>query len=110
MKKFYFGMFALLVSSYGFSNGWSPALTVESIFTEGATDTVSITTSGGAVYSTGCIANKWIFMADSEDRRNRAFSLVMAALASGKKVSFWYSSSTCAAWNYHQGTSVKLIK
>ena len=95
---------------YGFSNGWSPALTVESIFTEGATDTVSITTSGGAVYSTGCIANKWIFMADSEDRRNRAFSLVMAALASGKKVSFWYSSSTCAAWNYHQGTSVKLIK
>ncbi|TQF67867.1 DUF5992 family protein [Pseudoalteromonas luteoviolacea] len=110
MKILLLGIFISLFSVKVFSNAWSPPLVVESVFTEGSTDLVSIKTSGGEVYSPGCTANHWIFIADNEDRRNRAFSLAMAALASGKKVSFWYSSSTCAAWNYHKGTSIKLIK
>ncbi len=109
MKKLFLIMFAVLFSTSAFAGGWSNLLTVERVFTEGKTDLIVIYTSGGIQRTDGCIANTWIFEADNESRRNRAYSTAMAAIASGKKISFWYAD-TCSARNYHGATSIQLHK
>lgn len=110
MKKYMVGLIAFLIPLSSYSATWSPALTVESTFTEGSTDAVGISTSGGGQLTGGCVADKWLFVADSEARRSRAFSVIIAAVASGKKVSFWYDTENCASWNYHKATSIKFLK
>lgn len=97
-----------IFSTNALAVGWSDELTVTQIMTEGNTDIIAIYTEGGSSYTTGCLVDKWIFLADNEDRRNRAFSVVLAAIASGKKITLWYSD-TCTSWSYHGATSIRLI-
>lgn len=114
MNKIFLSTVLFLFSFNCYAGSWSEALTIESVFTEGVSDIIGIYTSGADPekhqYNPNCGLNTWVFHADSEDRRNRAFSMAMAALASGKKVSFWYSTQECGAWSYHSATSIKLIK
>ena len=109
MKKIILGAALVFSSMCTFAAGWTEPLTVESIFTEGNTDVIVIYTSGGVQNTNGCLANNWIFLTDNDSRRNRAYSTAMAALASGKKVSFWYTD-TCATWSFHSATAIKIIK
>ncbi len=108
MKR-YLGILPLILSGYSSAGGWTEPLTVETVFTEGATDLIVIQSSGGSQSVSGCVINNWIFVADNENRRNRGYSTAMAALASGKKISIWYGD-TCAAWSYHSATAIKLLK
>jgi hypothetical protein len=88
--------------------GWTPDLTVNSAFTEGNTDLLVVYTSNGTVYTSGCSANAWTFNADTDARRSRAYATILSALASGKKLRFWYSD-TCGPWSYHNATSVMIV-
>ena len=87
MKR-YLGILPLILSGYSSAGGWTEPLTVETVFTEGATDLIVIQSSGGSQSVSGCVINNWIFVADNENRRNRGYSTAMAALASGKKYQF----------------------
>ena len=107
MFKKYVLLSLLFFSGLCNAQGWSDALTVKSTMTEGMTDLIIATTEGDTIYTTNCVANQWIFKSDAEDRRNRAYSTLMAAVASGKKVKLWYTDS-CSSWNYHEATSVSL--
>lgn len=109
MKRILIVMCMLILSLQANAGGWTEPLTVERAFTEANTDIIVIYTSGGVENTPGCAANSWIFLADSEDRRNRGYSTAMAGLVSGKKVSFWYGD-TCAAWGYHGATTIQLHK
>ena len=102
-------IFAALLFAGNFSHaaGWTPALTVTEAFTENS-DLIVIYTSDGGGYTSGCAANSWIFVADNDARRGRAYATVLAAIATGKKLQFWYADS-CAVWGFHQATSVKLV-
>jgi hypothetical protein len=66
---------------------WTPPLTVERAFTEDS-DLIVIYTTGASQYTAGCTANHWIFVGANEARRGRAYATLLAAIASGKKVSF----------------------
>jgi hypothetical protein len=81
---------------------------VNGAFTEGNTDLLVIYTADGGTCATGCSADRWVFT-ETDPRRARAYAALLAAVASGKKVKFWYSD-TCGAWGYHQATSVMLTK
>ena len=98
---------AILFANNAYSAGWTPELTVSSAFTENS-DLVVIYTSGGGAYTPNCSANAWIFVGDTDARRGRAYATIMTAIATGKKVKFWYGD-VCAAWGYHQATSVMLV-
>src|SRR4051812_5250760 len=89
--------------------GWSGDLTVVSTITQGSDDLVIIQTTDGAGYTTGCIANYWIFTADTDARRSRAYATILTAIATGQKIRLWYTD-TCTAWSYHQATNVMLLK
>lgn len=109
MKQITISIIFLLFSTISFAESWTSDLTVERVFTEGASDLIIVYTSGGSVYSSGCLVNKWSFKADTEARRSRAYSTLISALVSGKKVNFWYADS-CGPWSYHEAKSVMLIK
>lgn len=98
----------LLISSASAAGGWTEPLTVTGTFTEGSTDYLVVYTAEGSVYASGCSANAWIFQADSDPRRSRAYATALAALVSGKKIRLWYGDS-CAAWSYHSATAVWLV-
>lgn len=108
-KRSLFGLLFIVISSSSYAEGWSGELIVDQVITEGKTDLIVIYTSGGDVYTSGCLANKWSFTADNEDRRGRAYSTAMTALASGKKIKLWYTD-TCGSWSYHEATSIMLLK
>lgn len=110
MKRLIFAAGLFLLSGKCFSGAWTDPIEVDSVFTEGTTDVLAISTSDSTQLTDGCLANRWIFVADNEQRRGRGFSILMAAIASGKKVSFWYDSDSCSSWNYHKVTSIKFIK
>jgi len=99
----------LLTSGICRAAAWTGELTVASAFTEGKSDFVVLYTSDGSSYTAGCSVNNWIFTADTETRRNRAYATIMAALVSGQKIKLWVTDS-CAAWQYHEATSVMLVK
>jgi hypothetical protein len=101
---------ALLVCAAGTSQagGWTGELTVVSVFTEATTDVIVVYTSGGQVYAPGCAANAWVFPASTTARASRGYATLLAAVATGKKIKFWFSD-TCGIWGYHDGTSVMLI-
>ena len=105
----YLGILLLTLPTLSYGGGWTEPLTVDTVLTEGATDLIVIQTSGGSQSVNGCVLNNWIFIADNENRRNRAYSTAMAALASGKKISLWYGD-TCSTWSFHSATSIKLLK
>jgi hypothetical protein len=97
-----------LSTQKGYAAGWSADLTVVNAFVEGNTDLIVVSTSNGASYTSGCTVNSWIFVADTDARRSRAYATIVAALTSGKKIRFWYGDS-CSTWNYHSASSVMLV-
>ena len=109
MIKKIFCVATLLVSTAASAGQWSDPLTIEELWTEGTTDIIGIKTSEGKEYTTGCLVNLWLFKADTEHRRSRAYSTLMAAQMSGNKVQIWYSDA-CTFWSFHEGTIVKLLK
>jgi|GEM_PF-2772664 len=108
LKRVFIGVL-FMFSSNLYAQGWTESLTVESVFTEGKTDIIVINTSGGGTYTSSCLPNQWIFQSDTDARRSRAYSTAMAALASGKKIRFWYTDS-CENWSYHGATAIMLVK
>lgn len=108
MKKLSVLVSALTFSAACNAGGWSGELTVTNTFTEAITDTIAVYTTGGIVYSPGCAANAWIIPADTTARANRAYATIMTALATGKKIRFWYQDA-CSLWTYHGGSSVMLV-
>ena len=108
MKKLGLSLITLVFSAACHAGGWSGELTVASTFTEAATDTVAVYTTGGIVYSPGCVANAWIIPADTTARANRAYATILTALATGKKIRFWYQDA-CSTFTYHAGTSLYLV-
>ncbi len=108
MKKTLIAMWFAFVPTVASAAGWSDPLTVEYGFVEN-TDLVVINTSGGGVYTPGCTANAWLFRADSDPRRARAWATVLAAMATGQRIRLWFND-TCGTWNYHDATSIMLLK
>jgi hypothetical protein len=96
------------LSTQSYAAGWSADLTVSNAFVEGNNDLIVIYTSNGATYTSGCLVNSWIFIADTDARRSRAYATIVAALTSGKKIRFWYGDS-CSVWDYHSASSVMLV-
>lgn len=110
MLRVFICVIVLGFSSSIFAEGWtSQYLSIESVFTEGKSDLIVVYTSGGVVETEGCQANRWIIEADTEDRRNRIYSTLLAALASGQKIELWFED-VCGSWNYHKATVVKIHK
>jgi hypothetical protein len=85
----FLGAVALLAPGLGRAAGWTPDLTVSSVFTEGATDIITVHTINGTVYATGCTANAWVFTFDTSVRASRAYATLLTAAATGKKVRLW---------------------
>ena len=100
---------SLLISTAANAAGWSDPLTIEELWTEGSSDIIGVSTSGGSQYSSNCLANYWLIKANTDNRRDRVYSTLMAAQMAGKKVRIWYSDN-CTSWNYHEGTVVKILK
>jgi hypothetical protein len=108
MKKILLATILALASTAATAAGWSDPLTVEYGFVEN-TDLVVIYTTGGGTYASGCTPNAWIFRADSDARRGRAWATVLTALTTGQKIRLWYND-TCGTWSYHDATSIMLLK
>jgi hypothetical protein len=108
MKKTLLAMLFAFSSTVASAAGWSEPLTVEYGFVENS-DLVVIGTSGGGVYASGCLANYWLFRADSDQRRARVWATVLAALASGQRIRLWFND-TCGTWNYHEASSIMVLK
>jgi hypothetical protein len=87
--------------------GWTSELTVPSAFTENS-DLVVVYTVDAGVYTPGCVADAWIFRADTDARRGRGYATVLTALATGKKIRFWFND-ICSTWNFHDATAVMLV-
>ncbi len=111
MTKVVFFIFLSLFSMLVYSESWTGDLTVKQMFTEGTTDLVAVYTEGhtAEAYADGCTVGHWVFEANSEERRSRGYSTLMAALASGKKIKIWYSD-TCGSWSWHKAKSIMLVK
>jgi len=109
MKQVIFVISLILISGVCNAAEWSSELVVEKVFTEGKSDIVVIYTSGQSRLTDGCSVNNWSFTADTESRRNRAYSTLMSALLSGKTILLWRTDS-CAEWEYHEATAVMLVK
>jgi hypothetical protein len=109
MKRFYCVLIASLWCVLCHAEAWTDELTVQYVFTEGVSDIVVVSTNGGGAYAAGCVVNAWMFLADSETRRSRAYATLLAAAVSGQKVKFWYKDS-CATWGYHGASAVMLVK
>jgi hypothetical protein len=97
-----------LLAGAAHAAGWSAPLTIDRAFTEDS-DMLVIYTVEGGVYTTGCLANTWIFRASSETRRARAWATILTAQATGQKVQLWFSDQ-CSTWSYHDTTAIMLHK
>lgn len=86
--------------------GWTPPLTVSSGFVEDS-DYIVVYTANGTQYASGCATNAWMISGATDERKARAWATILTALASGKKVRFWYTD-TCGAWTYHNATAVMI--
>ena len=106
MKPFIAGLAMMLVSISSHAAGWSAPVTIDRSFTENS-DLIVIYTLEGGVYTPGCTANTWIFVANSETRRARAWATILTAQATGQKVQLWFTD-TCTTWNYHEVSSIML--
>lgn len=107
LKKIVFVVSILLVIPFqALALGWTDPLTVEEVWLED--NLIVVHTSGGTgVYTSGCVASKYIVGMMTDAARNQAFSLLMTAAVTGRTVQLWYKD-TCANWNYHQFSSAKL--
>ena len=88
--------------------GWSAPLTIDRSFTENS-DFIVIYTLEAGVYTPGCSANAWIFVANSDARRGRAWSTILASQATGQKVQLWFTDQ-CTTWSYHEASAIMLHK
>jgi hypothetical protein len=88
--------------------GWSSPLTIDRSFTENS-DLIVIYTVEGGVYTPGCHASSWIFVASSDARRSRAWATILAAQATGQKVQLWFTDQ-CTTWSYHEASAIMLHK
>lgn len=100
---------SLLISTAANAAGWSDPLTIEELWTEGSSDMIGVSTSGGSQYSTNCLANAWLVSANTDSRRDRIYSALLAAQAANKKVRIWYSDN-CTSWNFHEAQNIKTLK
>jgi hypothetical protein len=55
-----------LASTVSQAAGWTGRIKVVGVFTEATTDNVVFYTTGGSVYATGCAANAWFFMGNTD--------------------------------------------
>ncbi len=107
MKKLLLAL-SCLSTGPALASGWSAPITVERAFTENS-DLIAIYTAEGSVYTPGCTQNAWLFRADSETRRARAWATILTALTTGQKVQLWFTDS-CTTWSYHDVTAIMLHK
>jgi len=89
--------------------GWSEPLTVDRAFTENSDAIVIYTSGGNGAYSAGCVTHHWVFTANSETRRGRAWASILLALSTGQKVQFWFTDS-CAVYSFHDSAAIMLHK
>jgi hypothetical protein len=108
MRRLLMAAGLIVIGSVAHGAGWTPPLTVESGFTENSNDLIIIT-SGGAVYTTGCSQNNWVFRANSDAQRGRAWATILTALASGLRVKFWYTDN-CGTYAYHDAIAVMIVR
>ncbi|MBT9494364.1 MAG: hypothetical protein IV107_18915 [Paucibacter sp.] len=106
-KKLILAPLFALSAGLATASGWTEPLTIVSAFVEDS-DYVIVYTSGGRQYVLNCGLNQWNFVANGEPRKNRAWATILTAIATGKKISFWYGD-TCGVWGYHQATAVQLV-
>ena len=108
MRKRVLATLLLCATSVCQAAGWTQPMTVTSAFTE-TDDMIVFGTSDTTVYTPGCAAGAFIFSTASTDaQRARVWAALVTALATGQKISVWYSD-TCTTWNYHLTTTVKLF-
>lgn len=91
------------------ADAWSGQLAVESVVTYGNSDLILVYTTGGSEYVPGCSVDKWTVVADTEERRNRIYSTLLAAAAAGNQISIWYDTSGCGTYDYHTGYVVRFV-
>jgi hypothetical protein len=96
----------LLPAAATHAAGWTNPVTIERAFTENS-DLIAVYTVESGSYTPGCSTTAFLFRADSETRRSRAWATILSALTTGQKVQFWVTD-TCGTWNYHDATAVML--
>lgn len=108
MKK----IISVFICSFLYANSalglaWtSEYLMIESMVVE--QNHILVYTTGGGVYATGCLANNWFITGSDDAELNRLLSTLMTAMASKKKIKFWYEDD-CGSWDYHKSSSVKIF-
>jgi hypothetical protein len=108
MKKVLLAAGLLLASNVTVAAGWTNEVSIIELSTEGTSDLIVFKTVGGQVYAPGCLINDWIVTADTDARRDRFYSALLAAMVSGHKVKLWYTDA-CSSWSMHGTTSVKAL-
>jgi hypothetical protein len=90
------------------ANGWTEPLKIVSAFVEDS-DYLIVYTEGGRQYVKDCSVNNWNIIASGEARKSRIWATVLAAAATGQRISFWYSDAGCSVWGYHGATAVRIF-
>lgn len=101
-------IFTLISAGACATNGWTEPLKIVSAFVEDS-DYLIVYTEGGRQYVKDCSANNWNIIASGESRKNRIWATILAAAATGQKISFWYSGAGCSVWGYHGATAVRIF-
>ena len=91
------------------AEGYSNALVVEDIIAYGGSNMLVVSTSGGSVYTTGCVANSWVITSSDTQLLDRVYSTLLTAMTTNRKIKFWYKD-VCGAWNYHVSENVRIYK
>jgi hypothetical protein len=86
--------------------GWTGLLTIQRVFTENS-DMIAIYTTGAPVFVPGCSQNAYLFRANNDAQRARAYATLLTAMTSGQKIQLWYNDA-CTTWSYHDVTSIML--
>ena len=81
---------------------------VEYVMVYGAKDDIIVRTTGGTEYVAGCSVNHWSIEADTEERRNRMYSTLLAAAIAGQSIRIWYDSTGCGPFQYHVGNVLRV--
>jgi hypothetical protein len=108
MKRLLISLLLAAFAATASAGNWTPPITVTSAFTEDS-DILAVYTSDTTVYVPGCGGGTWMYsVASPETRKARVWATILAAIAAGHKVSFWYQDS-CATWGFHHFTAVKIV-
>lgn len=108
MLKTFIATALLLMAGNLQAAGWTSPLTVDRVFTENS-DFIVVYTVEGGTYTSGCHPNAWIFSANSDARRGRAWATLLTAQTTGQKIQLWFTDQ-CAVWSYHETASIMLLR